>query len=158
MEIGVSIAGKIVVDSQVNTFNIDTTSENISSNADTLVEFLELLVTLDTVDLLVWTLCSCKLCYIPFILTDAGVDSNRREVAFTQELVKLGSSECALNKDDDLVEGCVIEQLVESAVLLLLIKLDVELLETVEGKLRLVVNVDFEWVLHELLADRSDLL
>ena len=86
------------------------------------------------------------------------MDSNRREVALAQEFVKFSGSEGALDEDYDLVELKFIEQLIKLAVLLLLIKLDVVLLETVEGKLGLVIDVDFEWVLHELLADRSDLL
>ena len=48
MEVRVSITGKIVVDGQVDTFNIDTTTENVRSDADSLVEFLEFLVSLDT--------------------------------------------------------------------------------------------------------------
>lgn len=50
MKVRVSIAGKIVVDSQVDTLNIDTTTEDISGDADTLVELLELLITFDTGD------------------------------------------------------------------------------------------------------------
>jgi hypothetical protein len=49
VEIGVSISGEIVVNGQVDTLNIDTTSKDISSNTDTLVEFFELLVALDTI-------------------------------------------------------------------------------------------------------------
>ena len=49
MEVRVSIAWKIVVDGQVNTLNINTTTEDIGCNTDTLVELLELLVALDTV-------------------------------------------------------------------------------------------------------------
>jgi hypothetical protein len=48
MEVGVSITREIVIDSQVDTLNIDTTTEDVSGNADTLVELLELLVALDT--------------------------------------------------------------------------------------------------------------
>ena len=53
MEIRISIAWKIVVDSQVDALNIDTTTEDVSGNANSLVEFLELLVALDTISLLV---------------------------------------------------------------------------------------------------------
>jgi hypothetical protein len=54
MEVGVGIRGKIVIDGQVDALNIDTTTENISSNTDTLVEFLELFVSLDTICLSVY--------------------------------------------------------------------------------------------------------
>ena len=49
VEVGVSLSGQIVVDGQVDTLDIDTTTEDISGNADTLVELLKLLVALDTV-------------------------------------------------------------------------------------------------------------
>jgi ligand-binding sensor protein len=49
VQVGVCIRGQIVVDGKVDTLNIDTTSENISSDTDTLVEFLELFVAFDTI-------------------------------------------------------------------------------------------------------------
>jgi len=52
VEIRVGIAWKIVVDSQVDTFDIDTTTKDISGNANTLLEVLESLVPLDTVETL----------------------------------------------------------------------------------------------------------
>jgi hypothetical protein len=48
VEVGVGVGGQIVVDSQVDTLDIDTTTEDVSGNTDTLVEFLEFLVALDT--------------------------------------------------------------------------------------------------------------
>jgi hypothetical protein len=48
VEVRVGIAGEIVVDGQVDTFDIDTTAEDVSSHTDTLVELLELFVALDT--------------------------------------------------------------------------------------------------------------
>lgn len=50
VKVGVSLSGQIVVDGQVDTLDIDTTTEDISSNANTLVELLKLLVALDTVE------------------------------------------------------------------------------------------------------------
>ena len=47
MQVAVRIAGKIVVDRQVDTFDIDTTAENVSRDANALVEFLEFLVAFD---------------------------------------------------------------------------------------------------------------
>lgn len=44
VKIGVGIGRQIVVDGQVDTLDINTTAENVGGNADTLVEFLELLV------------------------------------------------------------------------------------------------------------------
>jgi hypothetical protein len=48
MKVGVSIAWKIIVDSQVDTLDIDTTTKDVSGYADALIEFLELLVPLDS--------------------------------------------------------------------------------------------------------------
>jgi hypothetical protein len=48
VQVGVSISGKIVVDSQVDTLDIDTTTEDVGGDTDTLVELLELLVAFDT--------------------------------------------------------------------------------------------------------------
>lgn len=52
MQIRIGISRQVVVDSQVDTLNINTTTENIGGNTDTLVEFLELLVAFDTENLL----------------------------------------------------------------------------------------------------------
>ena len=48
VEVGVGIGRHVVVDGKVNALNIDTTAENVSGNADTLIELLELLVAADT--------------------------------------------------------------------------------------------------------------
>ena len=48
MQIRVGIAGQVVVDSQVDAFNVDTASEDIGSDTDALVELLEFLVPLDS--------------------------------------------------------------------------------------------------------------
>ena len=46
----------------------------------------------------------------------------------------------------DLVELEVIQELVQLPVLLLLLKLEVVLLETVKGQLGLVIDVNLEWL------------
>lgn len=48
MEIGIGIGGHVVVNGKVNAFNVDTTTEDVSGNTDTLVELLEFLVASDT--------------------------------------------------------------------------------------------------------------
>jgi hypothetical protein len=47
VEIAVGIGGEIVVDGEVDAFDVNTTTEDVCGNADTLVEFLELFVALD---------------------------------------------------------------------------------------------------------------
>lgn len=49
VEVGAGVIGQIVVDCQVDSLNIDTTSEDISGDTDALLELLELLVAADTV-------------------------------------------------------------------------------------------------------------
>jgi hypothetical protein len=48
MKVGIGIARKIVVDGKVDTLDIDTTTEDVGSDTDALVELFELLVALDT--------------------------------------------------------------------------------------------------------------
>lgn len=48
MQVGVGITRHVVVDSQVNSLNVDTTTKHVGGNANALIELLELLVTLDT--------------------------------------------------------------------------------------------------------------
>lgn len=48
MQVAVCISRQVVVDGQIDTLNIDATTKDVSSNANTLVEFLELFVTFDT--------------------------------------------------------------------------------------------------------------
>lgn len=86
------------------------------------------------------------------------MDSNGREVAGLKDLVQLGGAKSALDEDDGLVKLKLIEQLVQFAVLLLLLKLDVVLLKTVQGELLLGIDINLERILHKLLADGSDLL
>lgn len=128
MEVGIGVLGQIVIDSQVDLLNIDTTTEDISGNADALVEVLELLVALDTGELLVSVSCDCSRKYIPLLLTDTRVDRNTGEVAFTEKSIELGSTRGVAHEDDDLVELEGVEQLVQLTVLLGLAKLDVVLL------------------------------
>lgn len=49
VQVGVGITWHVVVDSQVDTLDVDTTPENVGSNTDSLVELLEFLVSANTV-------------------------------------------------------------------------------------------------------------
>ncbi len=92
---------------------------------------------------------------VPLLLTDTRVHGDTWEVALAQKAIKLRSTHSALDEDDDLVVVELIEDVVETTVLLRLAELDVVLLQTVEGELGLVIDVDLQRVLHELLADRA---
>lgn len=86
------------------------------------------------------------------------MDRDGGEIAFAQKLVELGSTKRALDKDDDLVELELIQQLIKLAVLLTLLERDIVLLKTVEGELGVLVDVMLRRVLHELAADGLDFL
>jgi hypothetical protein len=49
VQIGVGISGQVVVDGQVNSFDINTTSKDVCGDTYTLVEFLEFFVAFDAV-------------------------------------------------------------------------------------------------------------
>jgi hypothetical protein len=85
------------------------------------------------------------------------VHRNGREVTLAQKPVELGGTDGALDEDDDLVVHQLIEQVVETSVLLGLGEADVVLLKTVQCELGLVIDVNLEGVLHELLAHRPGL-
>ena len=141
VEVAVSVGRQVVVDGQVDTLNVNTTTEDVGGDTDTLLKLLELLVALDTL-----------------LLADTGVHGNRGEVALAEELVELGATEGGLDEDDDLVVLQLIKKVVEFAVLLSLSKLDVVLLETVEGKFRLLLLDVLARVAHEFPADRKNFL
>ena len=95
---------------------------------------------------------------IPLLLTNSRVDCSAGEVALAEQPVELSATLSGADEDDDLVELQAVKQIVQLAVLLALIELDVELLETVERELLLIVDVDLEGILHELLAYSTDIL
>lgn len=49
VQVWIGIPWEIVVNGKVDTLNIDTTTEHVRGDADTLVELLELFVTFDTI-------------------------------------------------------------------------------------------------------------
>ena len=51
MQIRIGICGKIVVDRQVDALDINTTSENVGSDTNSLVKFLKLFISLNPVRL-----------------------------------------------------------------------------------------------------------
>ena len=51
MKVGISITWEIIVDCQVDALDIDTTAEDVGGNTNALLEVLESLITLDTIDM-----------------------------------------------------------------------------------------------------------
>ena len=56
VQVRVGVGRQVVVDGQVDTLDINTTTEDIGGDTDTLVELLELFVALDAVSILVVSL------------------------------------------------------------------------------------------------------
>lgn len=139
MEVAVGVGGQVVVDGKVDALDVDTTAEDVGGDTDALLEVLELLVTLDAL-----------------LLADTGVHGDGGEVALAEELVELGAAEGGLDEDDDLVVLQLVQEVVEFAVLLGFGELDVVLLETVKGELRLLLLDVLAGVPHELPADGKD--
>lgn len=159
MQIRICIAWKVIIDSQINTFDINSPTENIGSDTDALVELLELLVAFDTADI------RCDLTsfknmtvHIPLFLAHAGVYSNARKVAFPQQFIQFCSSNGTFHEDDDLIKLQRIKQVTELSIFFPFAEFDIVLLKTMECKLGLIINVNLERILHELLADRTNIL
>lgn len=160
VQVGVGISREIVVDSEVDALDINTTAEDVGGNANALVELLEFLVTTDTImksvfcsDAQQWSVRN-----IPLLLADTRVNRDGGEVALAKQLVQLSGAESALDEDNDLVELKLIQQLVQLPVLLLLLKGNVVLLKTVEGQFGILIDIVLGRVLHKLAADRLDLI
>ena len=79
---------------------------------------------------------------IPLVHLHLCVDANRREIALGEELVELLRTRNGSHEDDNLVEVERIKQVVQLAVLLCLLELDIVLLETVKRQLALVVHIN----------------
>ena len=141
MEVSFGAFGHIVVDDNVNSFDVNTATEEVGGDEDAEVEVLEALEALNS-----------------FFLGHATVDADGGEVAVFEESVELDGARNGLDEDDQLVEIEGVEEVDELAVFGFLFKLHVELLQAVQGELGGFVDVDFEGVLHEFLADGAHAL
>merc|ERR1719273_1139728 len=141
VQVGVSVLGHVVVEDNVDSLNVHATTEEVGGDKDSLLEILELLVARESL-----------------LLSHASVNGDGWEILLYEELGQSHTSLHGLDEDDDLVEFQNIEQLEQIPVFLRVLQLDVMLLEAVQSQLGLVVNVNLHGVLHELLADRPDVL
>lgn len=105
MEIRISVCWEIVVDSQVNPLNINTTAKDVGGDTNALVELLEFLVAFDTDGQSVMKIAFVSNCRdLPFLLAHARVHCDTGEIAFAQQLVQFSRTEGALDEDNDLIE------------------------------------------------------
>ena len=50
MEVRIGVGGHVVVDGEVDAFDVDAAAEDVGGDADALVELLEFLVPFDAID------------------------------------------------------------------------------------------------------------
>lgn len=139
VEVGVGLGGHIIVEDHVDLFDVDAPAEDVGRNHDPVLEGLEVSVALNALPLL-----------------QLAMHGDRGEVILAQDFVEEDGTLDARHEDDYLVELERVKEVGELADLLVFLKLDVVLLETVEGQLALVIDEDLEWVPHELAADLLD--
>lgn len=80
------------------------------------------------------------------------------EVILSEDLIKLDGKCNTLDENDNLVEHKWIKEVSEFTDLLVVLKLQVVLLQTVKSKFTLVINKDFKLILHEFSANVLDIL
>lgn len=83
------------------------------------------------------------------------MDTNRWEATLVEHTVQHLCSLTRTHKDNHLIELEVINEIMKLMILLFLSKLDVVLLKSMESELRLIINNDLEWIIHELLTNCS---
>jgi len=132
MQVGVGVFGHIVVEHDVHSLDIHTTTEKVGGDEDTSLEIFEELVSLKT-----------------FFLIHGSVNIDGGEVLFLEERGERDAPLHGLDEDNDLVEFERVEQIEKLSVLLVLLDLDIVLLETVEGQLGFVVDEDFHGLQRE---------
>lgn len=105
MQVRIGITRQIVVDSEIDSLNIDTTAEDIGGHTDPLVKLFEFFVSLDSAAHQHGTLEYFQtLVGLPLFLADPRVNSDTREVALAQQLIEFCSTQGALDEDNNLIE------------------------------------------------------
>ncbi len=141
MEIGVWILWHIIVEDYVDLLDIDTSTEDVGWDHDSVLELLEFIVSLDSL-----------------FLREISMNADRGEVILLKNLIKLDCEEDALDEDDNLVEHKGVQQISQLSDFLVFFKFHVVLLESVKSQFTLVINENFERILHELSAYSFDLI
>ena len=122
VEVRVGVFGQVVVEDDVETLDVDTTTHEVCSDKDTLLKVFELLVALQS-----------------FRLFHATVNVNGGEAGLAKQFAKHCGATNGLDKNNNLVALKGVEEIEELAVLLILLELLVVLLEAVKGELGLNV-------------------
>lgn len=120
----------IEIDNEVNSFDINTSTDQISSNQNSVLTFLEFLVNSGTV-----------------LLFEVTINEGVGMSLFRNELREIFSSILLVDEDDDLIVTDLVEELEQDRDLLLFFDLDVILFQTVQNELRVIFDEDFNLVL-----------
>jgi hypothetical protein len=136
MKIGIWLLRHVEVEDHIDLFNIDTAPENVCGDHNTVLECLEVSVSLDTL-----------------ILFQVTMNGDRGEVVLPEDGIEHLCALYTLHENYHLIELQRVEEVDQLLDLLLLLNLQVVLLKTVKGQLGLVINEDLELVAHELATD-----
>ena len=135
-----SVGGQVVVDDQVHLLDVDTSAQEIGRDEDAGRARTELLHHVHTLRHL-----------------HVAADARNHELVLGQLVGQLLDALLPVGEDHALRNDHVLVELDQGAELLaVLLKGDVELLDTVKGEL-LVLDEDLDWVLHELVGHLDDL-
>lgn len=92
VEVAVRVRRAVVVDNDVHALNIDTTTEDVGGDEDTLFECFERLVALDATANIEQLRKITECNELPLLLLEAGVDADARKVARDQQFVELDAA------------------------------------------------------------------
>mmetsp|Transcript_10546 Transcript_10546/g.25062 ORF Transcript_10546/g.25062 Transcript_10546/m.25062 type:complete len:259 (+) Transcript_10546:208-984(+) len=130
----------VVVDDNINSFNVNASAEQVSCHHDALVELFELLVPGNAL-----------------LLVQARMNCDRREAAILQQTVERFASAHTLHKNHYLIELQQIEQIIQLAILFFFLELDVVLQKPVQCQFGFIIHEYFMRILHKSLAYRSSI-
>ena len=122
MKISVWFFWHVIIKDDVDSLDIDSSSEDVSWNENSLLKIFERFVSCDSSLLIELDL--------PFILVEFSVNTDGWEVAIIEDLIKSNSSFDRRDKDNDLIELKSIQKVVESSCLLILFQLHIVLNKT----------------------------
>ena len=131
MQVLICFVWHVKVDDHIDLLDIDSSTEEISGDHDSELALLELVVHLDSLGLL--------------HRSEAGL---RWEALLVDDFIQFLCVFLRLGEDDDLVKVEFIKQLNKLSNFLCLFKLHEILLESMKGKLSLLVDEELLWVLH----------
>lgn len=115
MQVLVRLSRHIVIDDDVDLLNIDSTTQQVSANHDSVLALLELVVHLESLG-----------------HSQAAETCYARKLLFLDDLIQLLGVLLLVREDDHLVELEVIQEIDQLHDLLLLVQLHVVLLQTVQ--------------------------